>query len=148
MRIMPNTPVEFGAGVICASESSAGDSDTRDIAVHLLGKLGTVEWVPEAQMEVATAIGGCAPAFYALFAERLTNAAVARGMDPGQAARVAGDTLFGAGRILREREYDAAAVQSEVASPGGLTERALASFDANGLADIVDRAVDAVLGKE
>lgn len=148
VRIMPNTPVEAREGVIVVS----GASDTSDGALErverLLEPLGSLERVPEELMELATAIGGCGPAFFALFAQRLAEAAVTRGMDPLQAARIAGDTLAGTGAIARLRAFDMAVVQQEVASPGGLTERALKSLDENGLAHLVDGAVSAVLRED
>lgn len=147
VRIMPNTPVEARDGVIVVSEASDTDDDALERIEALLEALGSIERVPEEQMELATAIGGCAPAFYALFAQRLAEAAAARGMAPEQAARIAGDTLAGTGAVARLRSYDMAAVQREVASPGGLTERALESFDENGLSRLIDRAVGAVLGE-
>lgn len=148
VRIMPNTPVEAHDGVIVVSEGSDGGEDVRGQIAELLAPLGSVEYVSEDQMELATAIGGCAPAFFALFAQRLAEAATARGMDPAQSLRIAGNTLAGTGAVVRLRGFDMAAVQREVASPGGLTERALESFDQNGLANLIDAAVDAVLGRE
>ncbi len=144
VRIMPNTPVALGEGVVAVSDAS--DAAARKATAGLLDKLGLVETVAESQMEVATAIGGCAPAFFALFARRLAEAAEAREMDRQQALRIVGNTLAGTGLLARERDFDMAAIASEVASPGGLTERALACFDDRGLAELVDAAVDAALG--
>lgn len=147
VRVMPNTPVELGEGVVIVSQASDTAEHLPSAVEQLLESLGTIEFVPEEQMELATAIGGCAPAFYALFAQRLAESAVARGMDPQQALTIAGGTLTGTGALAMARGYDLPAVQREVASPGGLTERALQSFDENGLSELIDRAVDAVLGK-
>lgn len=148
VRVMPNTPVEVRAGVICVSTGGAAAPAARTLVTELFETLGTVIAVAEDEMELATAIGGCAPAFYALFAQELAAAAVARGMDPELARTIAGDALAGSGSLLRERAYDTDRVQREVASPGGLTEKALKSFDDQGLNALVGRAVDAVLGKD
>ncbi len=147
VRVMPNTPVELGEGVVIVSLDSDAGSDLPVAVEEVLSALGAIEYVPEEQMELATAIGGCAPAFFALFAQRLAEAAVARGMDPQQALAIVGGTLTGTGALALDRSYDLTAVQREVASPGGLTERALQSFDDNGLSSLIDSAVDAVLGK-
>jgi pyrroline-5-carboxylate reductase len=144
VRIMPNTAVALGEGVVAVSDAS--DPAALAAVSDLLAKLGDVEAVSEAEMEVATAIGGCAPAFFALFARRLAEAAEARGMERGQALRIVGNTLAGTGLLARDRQFDMEAIASEVASPGGLTERALACFDERGLAELVDAAVDAALG--
>lgn len=143
-RLMPNTPVEFGAGVVCVAEESDPDLRLDD----LLDRLGKVIRLPEPQFELATAIGGCAPAFFALFAQQLVDAATQRGMSAVTARSIVGGTLLGTGRLLNANEMDTAAAITAVASPGGLTERALQSFDASGLQNAVDRAVATVLGEQ
>lgn len=143
VRIMPNTPVEFGTGVVCVAAES---DDAPELEGHFQ-RLGEVFTIPESEFELATAIGGCAPAFYALFAEQLVESATRRGMDQKLAARIAGRTLLGTARLLAESEMDTAAAQRAVASPGGLTERALLSFAESRLAETVDRAVATVLGE-
>lgn len=142
VRLMPNTPVELRAGVTCV----ASESDSAPTLDSLLGELGTVVKLPESEIELATAIGGCSPAFFALFAESLINTAVTRGMNERTAKSIAGQSLLGTGMLLRENEIDTEAVQRAVASPGGLTERALKSFHQSGLQSTVDHAVATVLG--
>lgn len=144
VRIMPNTPVEHGAGVICVSDASdqAAVEQIRD----LLEQLGRVERVAEYQMELATAIGGCAPAFFALLAQRLAQAATERGMSDQQARRIVGLALAGTGTLTGPAAYDYDTIKRAVASPGGLTEKALARLDESGLERAVADAVDAVLG--
>lgn len=144
VRLMPNTPVELRSGVICVAEES--DQDAR--VDELLVRLGRVIRLPEAEFELATAIGGCAPAFLALFAQELVASAVARGMDPQLAGSIVGGTLLGTGQLLDANGMDTAAVIKAVASPGGLTERALESFAASRLPDAVSRAVATVLGEQ
>jgi pyrroline-5-carboxylate reductase len=143
VRTMPNIPVEFGEGVFAV----AAESDDAPALIDHFNRLGLVVQTPEAHFEVITAIGGCAPAFFALFARELIATAVARGLDPAQAAEVVNETLRGTGTALRANGVDADALMTAVASPGGLTERALQSFDESGLQTAVDRAVATVLGE-
>lgn len=143
VRLMPNTPVELNAGVTCV----AAESDAAPALDALLEQLGTVVRLPEDEIELATAIGGCSPAFFALFTEALVNSAIARGMEERTAKSIAGQSLLGTGLLLRENAVDTVATQRAVASPGGLTERALKSFDESGLQQTVDRAVATVLGE-
>ncbi len=143
VRIMPNTPVELHAGVTAI----AAESDPSSEVERLLGRLGTVVTTPEADFEAVTAVGGCAPAFFALFAKELIAAATARGLDHEQAKIVVAETLAGTGALLRVNGVDTQATMDAVASPGGLTEKALESFAASGLGATVDRAVATVLGE-
>jgi len=125
----------------------AADGDDVPELLPLFERLGLVVITPEAEFEVVTAVGGCAPAFFALFAQALIKAAVERGLDEAQAAEVVNATLRGTGTALNANGVDTAALMSAVASPGGLTERALASFDDSGLQAAVERAVATVLGE-
>jgi pyrroline-5-carboxylate reductase len=142
VRTMPNIPVEFGSGVIAV----AAESDDSPEVLELLGRGGLVIEVPEEHFETVTAVGGCAPAFFALFAQALVRSAVDRGLDEETAKRVVGQTLSGSGDALEANGMDTAGLMTAVASPGGLTERALNSFEGSGLQDAVDRAVATVLG--
>lgn len=143
MRSMPNVPVEFSSGVFAV----AAEGDNASELMSLLDRLGRVIEVPEEQFEVATAIGGCAPAFFALFAQELIRAATQRGMSEEMAKEIVGQTLSGTGDVLAANGVDTAATMRAVASPGGLTEKALASFVESKLGDAVERAVATVLGE-
>ncbi|MGK2877711.1 MAG: pyrroline-5-carboxylate reductase family protein [Solirubrobacterales bacterium] len=143
VRTMPNIPVEFGEGVFAV----AAEGDDVPEVIAMFDRLGLVVQTPEQHFELVTAIGGCAPAFFALFARELISAAVARGLDPAQAKEVVNETLRGTGTALRANGVDADALMTAVASPGGLTERALESLDESGLQAAVDRAVATVLGE-
>lgn len=143
VRTMPNIPVQYGEGVVAI----AAESDPAAEIDQLLGELGRLERVPEAEFELATAIGGCAPAFFALFVQELCASAVERGMDEQQALRIVNETMRGTATALRENGLDTTGLMRAVASPGGLTERALESFDQSGLAATVERAVATVLGE-
>lgn len=143
-RLMPNTPVEFGEGVV----SVALESDLDERLDALLRRLGRVIRLPESEIELATAIGGCSPAFFALFAQCLVVSAVSRGMASDTARAIVGGTLKGTARLLEANDMDTEAAIRAVASPGGLTEKALASFDASGLRDAVSAAVATVLGEK
>ncbi|MGH2906672.1 MAG: pyrroline-5-carboxylate reductase family protein [Solirubrobacterales bacterium] len=144
VRTMPNIPVEFGTGVVCI----ASESDESTDVDGLLAPLGEVIRIPEAEFELATAIGGCAPAFFALFAHELIASAERRGMDPALARQIVGQTLDGTGDVLLNNGVDTEAAMRAVASPGGLTEKALKSFDDSRLQDAIDRAVATVLGDD
>lgn len=143
IRTMPNIPVEFGQGVFAV----AAESDDASELTPFFERFGTVVVTPESEFEVVTAIGGCAPAFFALFARELIAAAAERGMDEQQARVVVNETLRGTSTALRANGVDPDALMTAVASPGGLTERALRSFDESGLGDAVERAVATVLGE-
>jgi pyrroline-5-carboxylate reductase len=78
-----------------------------------------------------------------LLAELLADAGVAQGLEPDAAVRLANQTVIGAARLLDESHDDAATLRANVTSPGGTTAAALASFAADDLAAVIERAVRA-----
>lgn len=142
-RVMPNTPALVGAGASAVSLSE-GCTD-RDAATvrAMFEAIGIVEIVPESQMDAVTALSGSGPAYYFAFVEACTAAAVDLGMDPEQAARLAAQTLYGAGKLLHESGESAATLRDRVTSKGGTTAAALVSFEASDLAAVVRHAMGA-----
>ncbi len=145
-RFMPNTPVEVRRGVLCYARSTGVDEQLESRVLEHFGRLGTVEEVPEDQLEVAMALMGCAPAYLALIADAQARAAETRGFDGATAARLVVHTMAGTAALIEARGHDAAAVQREVSSPGGYTERGLRVLEAADLPAALAAAMDAVTG--
>lgn len=144
MRAMPNVAVEVGHGVVCWSP---GDRLTAPQAEHtaaLLGRLGTAVELPERLLDPATAVIGCGPAYVAVLAEALTDAAIEHGFDSKTAARLVAATFAGTGTMLAD--HTSLQVRRAVASPGGVTAAGLAALEAQSprgaLADAVRAALE------
>lgn len=143
-RFMPNVAAEVRRGVFCyARGSRSGDGPERDI-LALFARLGTVVPVAEAQMETATALMSCTPAWLALVAEALVDAGVRHGLQPQDAERLVAETVAGTGELLARGGHGPREVRRRVTSPGGLTARGLAALEAGGVRAAFDAAVDAV----
>jgi pyrroline-5-carboxylate reductase len=141
VRLMPNVAVEVGRGVICVAAESDADEDV----IALLARVATVVPIPEALMEVATAVMGVGPAYVSLFVEAQVDAAVRLGMPPDLAARLAVATAIGSADLIAERDYDTLAVRRMVTSPGGSTARGLAALEKGGLRAAFQAAAEAVV---
>ena len=63
------------------------------------------------------------------------------GLDEESARTLCAHTCIGAGQMLAESDVDAGELRRRVMSPGGTTERAVASFEAAGLAATVSAAM-------
>jgi len=128
VRAMPNTPalVRLGASAIAAG-SAAGDDDVA-WAESILSAVGTVERLPEADLDLFTGVAGSGPAYVFLVAEALTDAAVAEGMSRPMAERVIRQLLLGSATLL-DRDGDPAVLRQRVTSPGGTTAAGLAVLD-------------------
>ncbi len=126
VRSIPNTPAAIGRGISVAVVNAKVSARQRKHATDLLSAIGAVEWVSdEALMDAVTATSGSGPAYVFLLAEAMTQAAIAAGLPAELAARLARETVAGAGELLRRSELDAATLRQNVTSPGGTTAAAL-----------------------
>jgi len=145
-RLMPNTPVEVGRGVICYAPAAGIDPELEDGVIALFERLGTVERMPEGHFETASAVSGVGPAYLALLVEAQIDAAVRHGLPPALADRIVVETMEGTAVLLAQRGYDTRAVRREVTSPGGSTARGLAALERAGVRAAFHDAIDAVSG--
>jgi pyrroline-5-carboxylate reductase len=145
IRAMPNTPGQIGQGITAYVANSACTDSDRALAEQLLTPLGPVELIPsERLMDVVTAVSGSGPAYVFLLAEVLAAAAEAEGLSAEVAARLARQTVAGAGALMLESGESAAALRKSVTSAGGTTQAALDVLQsADGLGPVIRRAVAA-----
>jgi len=144
VRAMPNTPAAIGRGITVAVARGANEKQ-RELAHGLLAATGAVEWVEdETLMDAVTAVSGSGPAYVFLLAEALAQAAVAAGLPPALAEKLAQETIAGSGELLQRSGLTAATLRENVTSPGGTTAAALGVLmGQNGLMPLVKEAVAA-----
>ncbi|HEY1853082.1 MAG TPA: pyrroline-5-carboxylate reductase [Solirubrobacterales bacterium] len=133
LRVMPNVGVEVREGVICV----AGDAGPEVRAK--LELLGRVFALADDQFDEATAVMGCAPAYFALVVEALMEAGADAGLEPDLARELVVETAFGTAELLRK--HAPAAVREAVTSPGGSTEAGLAALEREGAREAFAAAV-------
>jgi pyrroline-5-carboxylate reductase len=118
---MPDTAAAVGKG---ATGLYAKDDETRKRAHGLFEPVGAVvDLDGEALMHVATAASASAPAYLYAFIEALQDAAVAAGLSPGEARRLAAGAVTGAAALLDETGDDPAELRRQDTSTGGLPRR-------------------------
>jgi pyrroline-5-carboxylate reductase len=149
VRAMPNTPAAIGRGITVAVPDGNVSAGQREIADALLRATGAVEWVDdESLMDAVTAVSGSGPAYLFLLAEELARAGVAAGLPEALAARLARDTVSGAGELLNRSELPPSTLRQNVTSPGGTTAAALSVLmGADGFAPLLTRAVAAATAR-
>ncbi|ACA15431.1 pyrroline-5-carboxylate reductase [Methylobacterium sp. 4-46] len=145
VRAMPNLPASIGKGATGAAASPETSARQRRMADALLSGIGLVEWLAdESLIDAVTAVSGSGPAYVFLLAEALAEAGAAAGLPPEVAARLARQTVAGAGALLAESPLDPGTLRRNVTSPGGTTAAALAVLmGAGGLPDRLREAVAA-----
>lgn len=143
VRAMPNTPAAIGRGITVAVPNAAVTPEQRQRAHALLAASGAVEWIDdESLMDAVTAVSGSGPAYVFLLAETLTKAGIEAGLPAPLAAKLARETVSGAGELLRQSPLDPATLRRNVTSPAGTTAAALAVLmAADGLDPLMRKAV-------
>jgi pyrroline-5-carboxylate reductase len=147
VRLMPNTAVEVGRGVITYTRGSQVDDDLDARLRELVGRLGLVVTLEDRLVDAATGVNGVAPAYVAMIVEAWSDAAVKAGLSADVATRMAIESTLGALELLRARGEDTLAVRRAVTSPGGITARGLAALERAGLRAAFVDAMDAVVGQ-
>ncbi|WP_430460538.1 pyrroline-5-carboxylate reductase [Thalassolituus sp. LLYu03] len=144
VRCMPNTPALLGLGATGLFASAAVDIDQRNQADSLLRAVGMTVWVKtEAEIDAVTAVSGSGPAYYFLLMEAMIDAGKKLGLSAETATKLTLQTALGAAEMALKSDVDPAELRRRVTSPGGTTERAIATFEAAHMRDIVDAALKA-----
>ncbi|MFK7607735.1 MULTISPECIES: pyrroline-5-carboxylate reductase [unclassified Pseudomonas] len=144
VRCMPNTPSLVGKGASGLYATADVTAEQRQQAEQLLSAVGIALWVDEeVQLDAVTAVSGSGPAYFFLLIEAMTAAGVKLGLTREMAETLAEHTALGAAQIAIDSDVDAAELRRQVASPGGTTEAAIKSFQADGFAATVEKALSA-----
>lgn len=149
VRTMPNTPAAIGRGItVCCAGPGVSDNE-KGLAHRLMKAVGDVTWVEdEALIHAVTAVSGSGPAYVFHLIEALQAAAEAAGLPPDLAAKLARETVTGAGELARQSTDTPAKLRTDVTSPGGTTAAALAVLmGEHGLIDLMTRAVAAATAR-
>jgi pyrroline-5-carboxylate reductase len=142
-RVMPNVAVEVRRGVLCFAAADGVGGELRDQVKGKLELLGHLVELPDAQFDAATAVMGCAPAYFALAVEAIADAGAYAGLDEELSRRLVIETAAGTAELLQQ--LHPADLRKAVASPGGSTEAGLDALDSHGAREAFTAAVKASL---
>lgn len=128
IRMMPNTPVALGDGMI---QYCSDDVEPEKMAEWLaaMAPAGRLDAVPEGMMDAASAVSGCGPAYAYMFVEALADGAVKCGVPRAKAMRYAAQMLLGSASLLLETGEHPGALKDAVCSPGGSTIAGVAALE-------------------
>jgi pyrroline-5-carboxylate reductase len=144
VRCMPNTPSLVGAGATGLHGNDRATAQHRNWAEMIMRSVGISVWVErEELLDAVTALSGSGPAYFFLLMEAMGEAAVRLGLDPDTARLLTQQTALGAARIAIESEESPSELRLRVTSPGGTTERAIATFEAAQWSKVVETAMRA-----
>ena len=143
IRIMPNTPVAIGQGVISLARSQVVTDQQLAQVNRLLAGAGVLYEIEEKLMDPATAIAGCGPAFVYQMIEAMADAGVALGLSREQALQMAAQTFKGASQMVLETGEHPACLRDAVCSPGGSTIAGVNRLEQVGLRGDIIAGVEA-----
>ncbi len=144
VRIMPTIATEIGQGVIChAPIDPELDGRAGAELIDLVSELGHLVEVADDDMDLATALMACPPAYLAMIVQTLAEAGRDEGLEPELSYELVVESFAGTLEVLRR--YDPISVRAAVASPGGSTEAGLGALADAGTADAFRAAVVASL---
>ncbi len=141
IRIMPNTPVTVGEGMILYALSHVSEENHQKFREHF-EKAGRFDQIEEGKIDAGSALSGCGPAFVYAFAEALADGAVECGVPRDKALLYVSQTLKGAAEMLLTFGHPAD-LKDAVCSPGGTTIAGIHALEKSGFRGSAMEAVTA-----
>ena len=143
VRCMPNVAAQIGMAVTTYAFDSECTPRDRDLALRILGSMGSTVEVAESMFDAATATGGTGPAYLFLLAEAMIDSATRLGFDRLTADRLVRQSLLGAATLLARSDRSPADLRGIVTSQGGTTSAAMAVLEAHGFRAMMHDALRA-----
>jgi pyrroline-5-carboxylate reductase len=141
VRAMPNTSTAVRASATAIAAGRFAREAHVSIAREFFESVGWVGVVPEALLDVVTAVSGSGPAYVYVLAEALVDSGEQAGLPRDLALALVAQTVLGAGRMLTETGEGPQALRRRVTSPGGTTMAGLEALEQGGLRAAVAAAV-------
>lgn len=141
IRLMPNTPVAVGKGVILLSASDDVTEDDAAAIEKALSMGGLVSRSEEKLIDSATAVFSCSPAFAYMFIEALADGAVMAGLPRDKAQLYAAQAVLGSAAMVLESGLHPGQLKDAVCSPGGSTIVGVETLERNAFRGTVSSAV-------
>lgn len=144
VRTMPNTPALIGQGAIGMYANEAVDQNQKLMTEQVMDAVGTSIWVKkESKIDAVTALSGSGPAYFFMFMEYLQQAAEKLELSAEDAALLTKKTAIGAALLAERSPETLSQLKDRVTSPNGTTAAALASFTADDIQNIIEKAIQA-----
>ena len=141
VRVMPNTPGQIGAGITAWSALQPLSAADRRSVGTLLGALGQVVEVAEAQLDAVTGLSGSGPAYVFEFAAALRDAGEAAGLPRNASYQLAVETILGAAKLMAQSPTEPEELRNQVTSPKGTTYEGLKCMEAHNFRAIIRETV-------
>lgn len=145
IRIMPNTPVGVGCGLIMYDTTENVSQEAKQQFLQDLQYAGMLDALPEHLIDAGSAVAGCGPAFAAMFMEALADGGVVCGLPRQKALDYAAQMLLGTARLAQETCQHPGQIKDAVCSPGGATIAGVKALEEGGMRKAAINAVIAAM---
>jgi len=138
VRAMPNLPAKIGLGMTAFTASDAVTREELFFIQDLLNSTGrTLYLSQEDKLDAVTAISGSGPGYVYYIMGAMLQAAQDLGFTQAQAEKLVTQTFYGAVQLHMKEPTPFDVWVDRVASKGGTTAAALATFEAGGLRQLI-----------
>lgn len=144
VRVMPNTPVAIGAGVLAVYADKTLHQDAKTQLQSCLEPLGDMQWLEDEHLlDVITVTAGSGPAYFFYFFDTLIESACQLGLSYQQARALVLQTALGSAMLAQQSAQALPERIAQVASKGGTTAQALAVFERDQIKQTITDALRA-----
>ena len=143
IRIMPNTPVSVGKGMVLYCTNELVSDEMVNEFLNDMRFAGEFDRLPEDLIDAGCSVSGCGPAFMYMFIDALAEGGVKCGLSREQAVKYAAVTMLGAAELAMKSGKEPEQLRREVCSPGCSTIEGVKVFENSGLQEIGVKAVEA-----
>lgn len=141
IRLMPNVAASVGEAMILYDYTPDVPEDAVADFCTMFCAAGKLLPLKETQIDAASAISGCGPAFVCLFIEALADGGVACGLPRTTAMELAIQTVIGTGKLLDETGTHPGTLKDAVTSPAGTTIAGVRALETAGFRSAAMEAV-------
>ena len=148
IRIMPNTPVSVGAGVLLIVRNDKVSDEVFEAFLEDFSAAGAL--VPlerEELIDVGMTISGCGPAYVYMYIDAMAKAGEKLGLDYETAATLAKATARGSALLSEVSDKSLEDLRVAVCSPGGTTIEGVKSLLESDLDTVVEKALKAAFDR-
>ena len=133
IRIMPNTPVMLGKGMILYCRNELVTDEQLASFLDDMRFAGILDAIPEHLIDAGSAVSGCGPAYMYMLIEAIADGAVACGIPRDKAITYAAATMAGAAEMVLQTGQHPGTLKDAVCSPGGSTIAGVGALEQGGL---------------
>lgn len=143
VRALPNTPMLIGKGVSALCRNLDVTDAEFSYAKSIFDASGDTLCISESEMNRIICVTSSSPAYVFLFIRSMYDAAIAQGLPADGLIDSICNAIIGTAELMKASGKTPDEMIAMVASKGGTTERALATFEERNFSSIIKEAMQA-----